>query len=152
MKRASSILVVLLLVLSGLALGQINGNLSNPETGAVPQLLVHARYVYVRAMDGSQFNPNLLPQDRQAIVDVQGSLQKWGFWAVTYDPQYADVIVVVQRRGSEDYLAVYDAKVLNGTPLWWASDKGGLDPGELPLVGKLEKLVDRAAARSKKGS
>ena len=147
MKRASAMILALLMIFSGLALGQINGNKANPDKGAIPQLLVNARYVYVTSYDGGEFNPNILSEDRQAIVDVQDALQKWGHYVVTYDPQYADLLVTVQRRGSEDVLAVYDAQVANGVPLWWASQKGGLDPHELPLVAKFTNLVDRAAAK-----
>jgi hypothetical protein len=43
---------------------------SNPNTSnvrAFPGILANARYVYVAAYDGDQFNPNLLSEDRDAI-------------------------------------------------------------------------------------
>jgi hypothetical protein len=52
----------------------------NPSTAKVPAfpgILANARYVYVAAYDGDQFDPNLLPEDREAIGAVQDAIQKW---------------------------------------------------------------------------
>ena len=53
----------------------------NPNTAKVPAfpgILANARYVYVASYDGDQFNPNLLPEDRDAINAVQNAIQEWG--------------------------------------------------------------------------
>jgi hypothetical protein len=118
----------------------------------IPQIMAHARYVYVTSWDGPQFSPNPLPEDRAAITDVQNALQSWGHYAVVYEPRLADLIIVVQRRGSEDYLAVYDPRFDNNTPLWWTSARGGLDPHEMPLVKSLESVVDQASLHKGPGS
>jgi hypothetical protein len=50
---------------------------SNPNTANVPAfpgILANARYVYVAAYDGDQFNPNLLSEDRDAITSVQDAI------------------------------------------------------------------------------
>ena len=45
-----------------------------------PGTLINARYVYVTSYDGNEFNPNILPADRDAINVVQDELQKWGHY------------------------------------------------------------------------
>ena len=75
----------------------------------MPRTFANARFVYVTAYDGDQFNPRLLPEDRAAIARVQDAIEKWGKLILVYRPQEADVILAVQSRPSEDVLAVYDA-------------------------------------------
>ena len=43
-------------------------------------------FCYVTSYDGDQFNPNLLPEDRQAIATVQDAMQKWGKFTLVYEP------------------------------------------------------------------
>ena len=74
-----------------------------------PGTLVNARYVYVTSYDGDQFDINLLPEDREAISAVQDAIQKWGKFILVYEPQQADIVLMVMSRPSEDVLAVYDA-------------------------------------------
>ena len=112
----------------------------------MPQLAVHARFVYVTSYDGPPWSGNVLPQDRQAIVDVQDSIMKWGKYILVYRPEEADLILIVQRRGSEDVLAVYDNKPFNGTPLWRGMQQGGLDTKEMTLMTKFQRAVEKAEA------
>jgi hypothetical protein len=115
----------------------------------MPRIFANARFVYVAAYDGDQFNPNLLSEDREAIARVQGSIQKWGKLTVVYRPQDADVMVLVQSRPSEDVLAVYDAHGGDAssrpsqTYLWRVMGRGGLQKGEMPLVSQFEKAFDK---------
>jgi hypothetical protein len=62
----------------------------------VPALFNQAQYVYVQATDGSEFNPNLLPEDEQAIADVQQAIQRWGRYILTVDRSDADLVFVVR--------------------------------------------------------
>lgn len=110
-----------------------------------PGTLINAKYVYVTAYDGDQFDARLLPEDRQAIASVQDAIQKWGRYILVYRPSDADMILAVQKRGSEDVLAVYDAKLSSSTYLWRAMGRGGLDESEVPLFAKLQKAVDKAS-------
>src|SRR5712692_11679990 len=114
---------------------------------ALPKTLVNARYVYVTSYDGDQFDPNLLPEDRQAISSVQDAIQKWGKFTLVYQPHQADIVLMVTSRPSEDILAVYDA---HGWPsdqyLWRMMGRSGLQPSEAPLVTNLEKAFDKATA------
>ena len=108
-----------------------------------PGTIANARYVYVTSYDGDQYNPSLLPDDRQAISSVQDSIQKWGKMVVVYRPQDADVVLMVQARPSEDLLAVYDAKGWPGTNfLWRTMGRQGLQQGETPLVTQFQKAFD----------
>lgn len=105
-----------------------------------PGVLANARYVYVAAYDGDQFDPNLLPEDRLAIANVQDAIQKWGKLFVVYQPDQADVVIMVQSRPSEDVLAVYDRHLWpSGQWLWRVMGRDGLQSGETPLVTQFEK-------------
>ena len=107
--RFSAILVMLLA--TTLAFAAPKAPKTNPpqDVPAFPGTLVNARYVYVTSYDGDQFNPNLLPEDREAIATVQDAMQKWGKFMLVYEPHQADIVLMVMSRPSEDVLAVYDA-------------------------------------------
>jgi hypothetical protein len=104
-----------------------------------PGTLRNARFVYVAAYDGDQFDSRLLPEDRDAIANVQDAIQKWGKLTLVYEPGQADVILLVQSRPTEDVLAVYDAHFAGGQYLWRVMRRGGLQKGETPLLTKFEK-------------
>jgi hypothetical protein len=111
---------------------------SSKSTPQIPRTLVNARYVYVTAYDGDQFNPNLLPDDRAAIVRVQDAIQKWGKLVLVYKSEDADIILAVESRPSEDVLAVYDAKSPGQTYLWRVMGRSGLQKGETPLITEFQ--------------
>ena len=115
----------------------------NPNTAKVPAfpgILANARYVYVASYDGDQFDPNLLPEDREAIGAVQNAIQEWGKLIIVYRPSEADIIILVTSRPSEDLLAVYDAyQWPSGNFLWRVMGRDGLQTGETPLVTQFEK-------------
>ena len=114
-----------------------------------PATLRNARFVYVASYDGDQFNPNLLPEDRQAISNVQDAIQKWGKLTVVYRPQDADIVLMVESRPSEDILAVYDAHLWPQSQyLWRVMGRSGLQAGETPLVTKFEKGFEGVTARA----
>jgi len=119
----------------------------NPQSAVqpFPRTLINARYVYVTSYDGDQFNQSILPEDRQAIGDVQDALKAWGKYVVVYEPRQADMILAVQKRGSEDVLAVYDARSgRDATYLWRAMSNGGLDKNEMPIFAELRQAVEKA--------
>jgi hypothetical protein len=115
-----------------------------PKIQPFPKTLINARYVYVTAYDGGQFNINLLPEDRKAISAVQDAIQHWGHYIVVYRPDQADMILAVQARPSEDVLAVYDAHLKSSQYLWRAMGRDGLQQGETPLMTQFQKAVERA--------
>jgi hypothetical protein len=110
-------------------------------TQPFPATLRNARYVYVAAYDGDEFNTHLLPEDRDAIVAVQNAIQKWGKLTLVYRPEEADIVLLVESRPSEDILAVYDARQ-TGLYLWRVMGRDGLQPGETPLVTRFETAFD----------
>ena len=112
---------------------------SNANVPAFPGTLANARYVYVASYDGDQFNPNLLPEDREAIGAVQSAIQNWGKLTLVYRPAEADIIILVTSRPSEDLMAVYDAHGSRGNYLWRVMGRDGLASGETPLVTQFEK-------------
>jgi hypothetical protein len=107
---------------------------------AFPGTLANARYVYVASYDGDQFDPTLLPEDREAIGSVQNAIQNWGKLTLVYRPSEADIIILVTSRPSEDLIAVYDGhRWPTGTFLWRVMGRNGLETGETPLVTQFEK-------------
>ncbi len=90
MKRAL-VLIALGVLFAGAAWSQ-----KKPKDN-FPALILHARYVYVTAFTGDQFNPRVMQEDRVAIHDVINALKKWGRYAVTYDARNADLTLVVRR-------------------------------------------------------
>ena len=135
-------------VLLSLALSTL-GSAATGKTPPMPRTLANARFVYVAAYDGDQFNPNLLPDDRAAIGRVEDAIQKWGKLTVVYNAQDADIILMVESRPSEDVLAVYDAHsgdVRSGpsqTYLWRVMGRGGLQKSEIPLFAQFEKAWEK---------
>jgi hypothetical protein len=115
----------------------------------MPRTLANARFVYVAAYDGDQFDPNLLPDDRAAIGRVEDAIEKWGKLTLVYRAQDADIILMVESRPSEDVLAVYDAHSGDArsgpsqTYLWRVMGRGGLQKSEIPLFSQFEKAWDK---------
>jgi hypothetical protein len=138
-----------ILLAASLAWGAPKPARTTPQASApFPGTLMNARFVYVTSYDGDQFNPNLIPEDRQAIGAVQDAMQKWGKFILVYKPHEADIVLMVSSRPSEDVLAVYDA---HGWPrdqfLWRVMGRDGLQSGETPLVTQMEQAFDHAAMK-----
>jgi hypothetical protein len=66
----------------------------------LPAIFNQATYVYVEAIDGQQFDPRLYPEDRQAIANVQSTLEDWHRYVLTVKRDDAELIFVV-RKGRE---------------------------------------------------
>ena len=89
MKRICLVAISLILLAAIPAVAAPNPSTANVP--AFPGILANARYVYVASYDGDQFNPNLLPEDRNAINAVQNAIQDWGKLTVVYQPSEADM-------------------------------------------------------------
>jgi len=63
----------------------------------LPAVFDHARYVYVEAVDGQEFDPRLDPDDRQAIADVYKALDDWNRYVLTTRRDQAELIFVVRK-------------------------------------------------------
>ena len=136
MKR-SFLVAISLMVLAAIS-APAAPNPSTAKAPVFPGILANARYVYVASYDGDQFDPNLLPEDRDAINAVQSAIQDWGKLTIVYRPSEADIIILVTSRPSEDVMAVYDVG-LPGNFLWRVMGRDGLQSGETPLVTQFEK-------------
>lgn len=73
----------------------IQGKPKKPDK--LPAIFNQAQYVYVEAVDGQEFDPHLLPEDRQAISDVWGALHDWDRYVLVGRPDEADLIFVVRK-------------------------------------------------------
>src|SRR5579863_5817868 len=145
--RFTTVVIVATLLMASLGWAAPKApNAGSQDVPAFPGTLVNARYVYVTSYDGDEFDINLIPEDRQAIITVQDAMQKWGKFTLVYEPGQADIVLMVMSRPSEDVLAVYDA---HGWPrneyLWRMMGHSGLQTGEAPLVTNLEKAFSLAA-------
>jgi hypothetical protein len=89
---------------------------SKKKDPVIPALFRHAHYVYVEAVDGDEFNPQLYPEDRQAIADVRHALQTWNRYSLTIRRQDADLVFVV-RKGRLAAAKVFAGAVLALGPL-----------------------------------
>ena len=138
MKRFCLLAIGLMVLAAVSALAAPNPNAA--KAPAFPGILANARYVYVASYDGDQFDPNLLPEDRNAIGAVQNAIQEWGKLVIVYRPSEADIIILVTSRPSEDVMAVYDAYLWpRSNFLWRVMGRDGLQFGETPLVTQFEK-------------
>lgn len=140
-----AIATFVLLFSAGAAIAARNGENIPP----FPKTLTNAHYVYVTSYDGNQYNKNLLPEDREAIINVQRALQKSGKFAVVYEPRQADMVMVIQSRNNEDVLAVYDAHGWrhNGAYLWRVMSKRGLLQKDTPLMTEFFTAFNAAKAK-----
>jgi hypothetical protein len=148
-KSASLLLAALIVLTTSFALAAPKPKTTTAQSiPPFPGTLVNARYVYVTSYDGGQFSLDLLPEDREAISAVQDAIQKWGKFILVYEPQQADIVLMVTSRPSEDILAVYDA---HGWPrdqyLWRMTSRNGLQQSETPLVTNLEKAFEQATKK-----
>jgi|tagenome__1003787_1003787.scaffolds.fasta_scaffold19841677_1 hypothetical protein len=66
------------------------------EKTALPALITNATYVFVTTYDGDLVNPEVTPEDRHAVDDIQNALEKWGRYKLVYKLQEADLILVVR--------------------------------------------------------
>lgn len=67
----------------------------------VPAVFGQVRYVFVEAIDGQEFDPNLNPDDRIAIADVRDALDNWKRYILTTSRSEADVVIVVRKGRAE---------------------------------------------------
>lgn len=67
------------------------------EETPIPAIITNATYVLVTTYSGDVFSPNVSPEDRQAVGDVQEAVQKWGRYKLVYKREHADLILVVRK-------------------------------------------------------
>jgi hypothetical protein len=92
MRRLTLLLLPLLFIVPTFA--------KDKNKGQLPKLVVNAQYVLVTTYCGDPatqpLNPHIMPEDRQAVADVQRALEKWGRYQIAYRPEDAELILVVR--------------------------------------------------------
>ena len=90
MRFTSRVVLVLLLVPALLSAQTKKGH-------TVPAAFSNARYAWVESMDGDIYRPGVLPEDRQAISDVEGSLRDWNRYALTANRSEAELVFIIRK-------------------------------------------------------
>jgi len=91
--KAFALIAFILALAPALAMSQAK----QKETNKLPAAFNQARYVYVQAMDGQEFDPRLIPEDREAIATVMKALNDWNRYVLTLSCEQADLIFVVRK-------------------------------------------------------
>ena len=150
-------------------------SLKAEDKGAISAVIRNATYVMVTTYSGDIFSPDVTPDDRHAVQNVQDKIQKWGRYKLVYNRGEADLILVartgrlaevkggvrVGTHGSgesiggevgdpQDTLEVYMASQgINGPPLWRGRAPGGLKAPEMQLVQELRSKVEASEKKKK---
>jgi hypothetical protein len=90
--QARRSLFVGLVLLASVALAQT-------KQQKTPQLLLNGQYVYVEPLlgDGKFADPNVSPEDRQAVTDVSHAIEKWGQYKLAARRSEADLVISVRK-------------------------------------------------------
>ena len=62
-----------------------------------PAAFRNARYAWVEAFNGDEFTPRVIPEDRQAIGDVEDALRDWNRYSLTTSRGEADLVFIVRK-------------------------------------------------------
>jgi hypothetical protein len=145
------------------------------DKNAISAVVRNATYVMVTTYSGDVFSPDVTPDDRHAVQNVQDKIQKWGRYKLVYNRGEADLILVVRTgrlaevkggvqvgtHGSgksiggevgdpQDTLEVYLASQgINGPPLWRGRVPGGLKAPEMQLVQEFRSKVEAPEKKKK---
>jgi len=102
-----------------------------------PGIFRNARYVYVTKLRRLAMEPEHSP--RGTALPSEKSRTPFALGAISQSYKnrvMPEMILVVQRRGSEDELAVFDpTRGHDSTYLWRVMARGGLDKTKCPLPG-----------------
>jgi hypothetical protein len=67
------------------------------KTKDPPAIFRNAQFVQVVAYNGDAFDPNVVPQDRRAIFDVEQQLKQWKRYGVVYERDRANLVFLVRK-------------------------------------------------------
>jgi hypothetical protein len=90
--KTLKVFLLLLLVVPALAPAQ-----KKPKKPSVPAVFATARYAYVEALDGNEFDPRVFPEDREAIANVENAIRGWGRYDLTTKRDEADIVFVLRK-------------------------------------------------------
>lgn len=85
-KRSASLWLLLVFALA----------LKAEDKNAIPAVVKNATSVMVTTSSGDVFSPDVSPEDRHAVQNVQNTIQKWGRYKLVYNRGEADLILVVR--------------------------------------------------------
>ena len=63
----------------------------------VPEAAIQAKYVYVEAYDGPEWDPHVSAADRQAIADVERAVGSWGRYQLVAHRSEAEMVLQVRK-------------------------------------------------------
>jgi hypothetical protein len=90
---------------------------AQPKKHKLPAAFGHAQYVYVESVDGDVDSPELLPEDRQAIADLNDAIYRWKRYILTARRSEADLVFLVRTgRVASARLGVGVGNVPYGMP------------------------------------
>jgi hypothetical protein len=126
---------VLLLLLPAFTLAQ-----KKPKKPSVPAVFAQARYAYVQATDGNEFDPRLFPEDREAIANVENALRGWGRYSLTVRREDADIVFVVRKGRLASAQETVNVNRVPGAstepnPSPGPAQQGGQFPGQISNAG-----------------
>jgi len=75
----------------------LSAHAKGKKRAEISSVFANAHYVYVQAVDGDIMNPEVYPEDRNAISNVQQALRDWSRYAITTERSQADLVFVVRK-------------------------------------------------------
>jgi hypothetical protein len=70
---------------------------AKPQKTDLPAVFKNAQFAYVEAYAGDALNPNLVPDDREAIYKVEQGLKDWKRYTVVDERDRADLVFQVRK-------------------------------------------------------
>ena len=67
------------------------------KSKSLPEIFRNAQFVRVEAYNGDALNPNVIPDDRRAIFDVEQQLRDWHRYTIVLERDRADLILLVRK-------------------------------------------------------
>ncbi len=64
---------------------------------SLPAVFKNAQFVYVQAYNGDALNPHVIPDDRDAIYNVEQGLKAWNRYSIVYERDKADLVFLVRK-------------------------------------------------------
>jgi len=108
----------------------------------IPENLKDARTVYLTSPSGDEFGMFPMPEDREALIATRRVIREGRRLNFVFDPDRADMIVVVSRRGSRDTMKVFDSHNRKKC-LWYLSHKNGLRGEDAVLARAFESEFEK---------
>ena len=84
----------------------------------VSEAVTNAKYVYVEAYDGPEWNPRLTGEDRKAIADVERAVRSWGRYQLVLRRSEAEVVLQVRKGRIADARVVGELALGRCLPMW----------------------------------